>query len=190
MSCAKLREAASSLSEIAAVERRTKAALAYRGASVFLILWDALVACGAWLTQAFPGQREVIWHGIDAAGLFGSCAIAASRFREPAQEQAVLRAIAGFVVLGVYGAAWADLFAPAGHERIAVFWAALMMMGYVVAGLWQGPLFAVLGLLGTALSFAAFLLAGSWLHLWIGAIYAAGFVPGGVWLRRLGAGSS
>ena len=96
--------------------------------------------------------------------------------------------IASFLVLGAYGVAWSYLLAPAGHDRLAVFWSTLMMMGYVVAGLWRGPFFAVCGLVGTALSFAAFFFAGPWLHLWIGAIYAFGFVLGGLWLYRIGAG--
>ncbi len=180
--------AAGSLAEITAVERRTKAALAYRRASAFLVLWGALVAIGAGLNQVFPDRSEAIWYGIDAVGLLGTCAIALRRARTGAHERASWQIIASFLILGAYGVAWSYLLAPVGHDRLAVFWSTLMMMGYVVAGLWQGPFFAVCGLIGTALSFAAFFFAGSWLHVWIGVIYAVGFVLGGVWLYRLGAG--
>ncbi|MBG0808353.1 hypothetical protein IY145_03060 [Methylosinus sp. H3A] len=61
-----------------------------------------------------------------------------------------------------------------------------MMLGYVIAGLWQEPLFAVLGLVGTAMSFAAFLFAGAWLHAC--ATYVVAFVLGGFWLYRHGVG--
>lgn len=180
--------ATSSLAEIAAVERRTKAALAYRRASAFLILWGVLVAAGAGVNQVFPDRSEVIWCGVDVTGLLGTCVIALRRGHSGQQGRAGWQLIANFLVLGAYGVAWSYLLAPAGHDRLAVFWSSLMMMGYVVAGLWQGPLFAICGLIGTALSFVAFFFAGAWLHVWIGAIYAVGFVLGGLWLYRLGAG--
>lgn len=180
--------AAGSLAEIAVVERRTKAALAYRRASAFLVLWGVLVAIGAGLNQGFPERYEAIWYGVDAVGLLGTCLFAFNRARASADDRAVWQVIASFVVLGAYGVAWSNLLAPAGHDRLAVFWSTLMMMGYVVAGLWQGPLFAICGLVGTALSFAAFFFAGPWLHVWLGAIFALAFVLGGLWLYRLGAG--
>lgn len=119
-------------------------------------------------------------------GLFGTCAIALRRGRASPEERPVWRIVASFLVLGAYGVAWSYLLAPVG--RLAVFWSTLMM-DYVVAGLWQGPLFAVCGLIGTALSFVAFFfVAGPWLHAWIGMIYAVGFALGGLWLYRIGAG--
>ena len=180
--------AAGALAEVAAVERRTKAALAYRRASAFLILWGVLVTIGAGLNQAFPDQSEAIWYGVDAVGLLGTCVIAFNRARASTDERAGWRVIASFFVLGAYGVAWSHLLAPAGHDRLAVFWSTLMMMGYVVVGLWQGPLFAVCGLVGAMLSFAAFFFAGPWLHVWLGAIYGVAFVLGGFLLYRLGAG--
>ena len=182
-------QATNALAEIAAVERRTKAAVAYRRASAFLVLWGALVAVGAALNQILPDRSEVIWYGVDAIGLAGTCVIALRRrARHEALDRTGWEIIASFLVLGAYGVAWSYLLAPAGHDRLAVFWSTLMMMGYVVAGLWRGPLFAVCGLVGTALSFTAFFFAGTWLHLWIGAIYAFGFALGGLWLYRIGAG--
>lgn len=178
--------AASSLSEIAVIERRTKAALAYRRASAFFILWGVLVTIGAGLNQVFPDRSQVIWYGIDAIGVLGTCAIAFYRARASA-ERASWRIITSFLVLTAYGVAWSYLLAPAGHDRLAVFWSTLMM-GYVVAGVWQGPLFMILGLTGTAFSFAAFVFAGPWLHVWIGAVHAVAFVLVGLRLHGLGAG--
>jgi len=182
------RRATDSLAEITAVERRTKSALAYRRASAFIILWGALVAIGAGLNQLLPDRSEGIWFGVDAVGLLGTCAIALPRGRASPEERTVWRIISSFLILGAYGVVWSHLLAPAGHDRLTVFWSTLMMMGYVVAGLWQGPMFAVCGLVGTALSFVAFLFAGPWLHAWIGAIYAVCLVLGGLWLYRIGAG--
>jgi hypothetical protein len=141
-------EATGALAEIAAVERRTKAAIAYRRASAFLILWGALVTIGAALNQILPDRSEVIWYGVDAIGLVGTCLIALRRARHGALDRRGWEIIASFLVLGAYGVAWSYLLAPAGHDRLAVFWSTLMMMGYVVAGLWRGPFFAVCGLVG------------------------------------------
>jgi hypothetical protein len=180
--------AASALTEIADVERRTRAALAYRSAGAFFVLWGVLVGVGAGLDQTFSGWSGIIWPGVDAIGLAGTCAIAFHRLAGSAQAREAWRSIASFLVLGLYGLAWTYLFAPAEHERIAMFWSTLMMMGLVVAGLWRGPLFALCGLAGTALCFVAYLFGGEWFHLWIGAIYAIGVATAGVWLYQIGAG--
>ncbi len=95
--------------------------------------------------------------------------------------------VAIFLILAAYGVAWSYLLAPAGHDRIAVFWATLMMMPYVIAGLWLGPIFSICGLAGTGLCFGAFFFAGTWLHVWIGATYGACLVLAGLGLKRLGA---
>ncbi|MBG0808352.1 hypothetical protein IY145_03055 [Methylosinus sp. H3A] len=73
--------AAGSLAQIAIVERRTRAALAYRRAGAFLILWGVLVAVGAGISPAHPDQTEAIWYGVDAAGLLGTAAITLYRRR-------------------------------------------------------------------------------------------------------------
>lgn len=178
-------QALASLEEIGTVERRTRTALAYRPASAFLILWGEVVAAGALLNQAFPEASAP--NGVDATGLAGSVAIAVSRLRRGARAALNSRFVASFAVFLAYGVAWSYLPAPAGNDRIAVFWATLVMVPSVIAGLWWAPLFAFCGLIGTALSFAAFF-AGPWLHLWIGLTFGAAFVLGGLLLRRLGAG--
>jgi hypothetical protein len=184
-------EATAALTEIATVERRTRTALVYRRASAFLILWGALVAIGALLDQAFPDRSEAIWYSVDGLGLLGTCALAFRRAQNRRQaDLAALRVVASLFVLCAYGLAWSYLLAPAGHDRLAVFWSTLMMMGYVVIGVWQGPLFAILGVGGTVLSLAAYFLAGPWLHLWIGVIFVLAFVLGGLLLHHHGVGDS
>lgn len=179
-------QAVNALAEIATVERRTRAAVAYRRASTLLILWGVLVALGSGVNQVLPDRSAAIWYGTDAIGLVVTVAIALRRpWRSPATRDS-WQIFGIFLVLLTYGIAWSYLLAPVGHDRLAVFWATLMMMGCVIAGLWRGPFFAVCGLIGTALSFAAFFLAGPWLHLWIGVTYGVGFVLGGFWLRHLG----
>lgn len=184
-------QATAALAEIAAVERRTRTALVYRRSSAFLILWGALVAIGAALNQAFPDRSEAIWYSVDGVGLVGTCVLAFRRAQDARQaDPAALRVVASLFVLCAYGVAWSYLLAPAGHDRLTVFWSTLMMMGYVVIGVWQGPLFVALGVGGTVLSLATYFLAGPWLHLWIGAIFVLAFVLGGLLLYRQGAGES
>lgn len=184
-------QAAAALAEIAVVERRTRTALVYRRASAFLILWGALIAIGAALNQAFPDRSEAIWYGVDGVGLLGTCVLGFRRARDARQaDTAALRVVASLFVLCAYGVAWSYLLAPAGHDRLAVFWSTLMMMGYVVIGVWEGPLFTILGIVGTVLSLVAYFLAGPWLHLSIGAIFVLAFMLGGLLLHRQGAGDS
>ncbi|RTL80254.1 MAG: hypothetical protein EKK29_19700 [Hyphomicrobiales bacterium] len=184
-------QATAALEEIAAVERRTRNALVYRRASAFLFLWGIVVAIGAALNQAFPDRSEAIWYSVDVVGVLGTTFLAFRRAQDAHQSDlAALKIVASLFVLCAYGAVWSYLLAPAGHDRLAVFWSTLMMMGYVVIGVWQGPLFVTLGVGGTVLSLAAYFLAGCWLHLWIGGIFVLAFVLGGLLLHRQGVGES
>lgn len=179
-------QAALSLSEISEAERRTRQALDYGRASDFLILWGVVTGAAFALTQFLPGRTNEIWLGADAVGVLASVAVARwpGRRNLGARDPRLLVAVA---VLFCYGIAWSFLFAGTDPRRMAVFWATLMMCGYVMAGLWRGYALMLCGLAISALAFAGYFLAGGWFALWMAATYGGGLIAGGLWLRRVGA---
>ena len=52
-------DAATSLQDIAAVERRTREAVFYAGSSTIFIMWGALVACGYGLSELYPRSASI-----------------------------------------------------------------------------------------------------------------------------------
>ena len=77
-------EAATSLNDIADIQRRTREAMFYGGASPILILWGVLLAVGhvsTWLLDHRPPTGWV-WLGIDFFGFVATFAILFIRHRK------------------------------------------------------------------------------------------------------------
>src|SRR5215470_8030787 len=74
-------EAATSLKDIALVERRTREALFYGGSSTIFIMWGILVACGYGLTELYPRSAWIIWLAVVAVGCAATALITAIRRR-------------------------------------------------------------------------------------------------------------
>src|SRR5262245_7290152 len=100
-------EAASSLQDIATVERRTREAAFYGGSSTIFILWGVLVACGYGLMEFFPRSAGIIWLAITAVGCAATALIIALRHRARPRETRDWRFIWAMVALAAFGAAWA-----------------------------------------------------------------------------------
>src|SRR5262247_1108013 len=79
-------EAATSLRDIALVERRTREALFYSGSSTIFIMWGILVAGGYGLTELYPRSAWIIWPAVTALGCVGTASIIAIRRRARQQE--------------------------------------------------------------------------------------------------------
>src|SRR5262249_62416313 len=62
-------EAAASLQDVAAIERRTREAVFYAGSSTIFIMWGVLVACGYGLTEFYPRSAGRVWVVLTAAGV-------------------------------------------------------------------------------------------------------------------------
>src|SRR5262245_65792552 len=78
-------EAASSLKDIALVERRTREALFYAGSSAIFIMWGILVASGYGLTVLYPRSAWFIWLAVTALGCVATASIIAMRRRASSQ---------------------------------------------------------------------------------------------------------
>jgi len=72
-------------------------------------------------------------------------------------------------------------------REISLFWAVLLMAGYIIAGLWIGRFFIACGSVVILLSLAAYLWGGAWFNLWTAGLGGGSLVLGGLWLRQRGA---
>src|SRR5215472_13355301 len=75
------KEAASALGDVAAVERRTREALYYSGASIILVLWGVAWAVGHTITFAAPPLATTAWMVINIVGTVASLLIGFARSR-------------------------------------------------------------------------------------------------------------
>ena len=98
-------EAATSLHDIAAVERRTREAVFYAGSSAIFIMWGVLVACGYGLAELYPRSARIAWLVVSAVGCAATALIIARRMHARPCEARDWRIIWAMVALVVYGAA-------------------------------------------------------------------------------------
>jgi hypothetical protein len=181
------REALASLQDIAEVEKRTREALCYSGSSAIFILWGVLVACGYAASAWQPGAARLIWPCVVAIGCIATVAIAAARGRAQPREARDWRIIWALVALMVFGAGWSYVLGPVvPRHLIHAFLPSLVMLGMILAGLWIGRSFAVLGLAGLVLIFIGEQRAEPWLRLWMATVQCGTLIVGGPWLRRIG----
>ena len=178
-------DASLSLSEIDAVQKRTRRALIYSGSSTSLLIWGVLVAIGYIATHFAPGHADPVWAAIFVIGLGSGFGIRAWRARTKVQTWDS-RIHYALIVMICFGAFWVYLIPREHYREIAAFWPTLFMFGYVVAGFWLGRFFTYCGLIVTALTIVGYFWLGAWFYLWMAAVSGGGMIAGGIWLRRLG----
>jgi FtsH-binding integral membrane protein len=176
-------EAAASLSDIAAIERRTRETLVYARSSASLILWGVLVAAGYIIVFFAPELRYRPWIVVSIIGFGGSFIIHRRRSTRDSRLGELL--LVTELVLLAYGLVFQLLFWPVAPRQAAAFWPILVMLGFVIAGIWLGRFFIYCGIAVTALTLAGYFWVGDpWFSLWMAAVNGGGLIAGGLWLRR------
>jgi hypothetical protein len=177
------REAATSLSDIASIERRTRETLIYARSSASLILWGLLVGAAYVASFLEPALRYRHWIAVAVLGFTGSFLI---HYRHRARDSHLgeLLLYTELVLFG-FGFAFLLLFWPVTPRQIAAFWPLLFMLGYVIGGIWLGRFFIYCGLGVSALTLAGYFWAGPWFLPWMAVVNGGGLIAGGLWLRRL-----
>jgi hypothetical protein len=178
-------EAATSLRDIAAVEQRTREAMFYGGSSTIFIMWGVLVACGHALAGFYPRSAGITWLAVSAVGCVATAAIIALRMQARPRDSRDWRIIWATLALVVYSTVWSWLLGPiAPPPMMYVFQPSLIMLGMILAGLWLGRFFLVLGLIGLALMAIGYLQAEPWLRVWMATVQSGTFILGGLWLHK------
>jgi hypothetical protein len=173
-------QAVEALKEIEAARGRTRVALNYREGAAYLILWGVLIIAGHVLTQFAPQAARIIWIGVNAAGTAVSCAIGYTRRRETGQGRAAaLLVIALALCFGTESILW-----QATGRQISVIWAIHAGAAYMIAGLWLGRAYLILGAGVVLLSLFGYLAVEGDFNLWMAVVFGGSVLAGGLWMRR------
>jgi len=181
--------ALSALSDIETAEHRTFQALAYGISSRILILWGGITVIGYLITQFQPRTALWSWGVLDVLGFLATAAMLRGSARRMTAKQAAQtwRLFSAQVVLTVFGLLVVWLLGPLSGRQLGALWPLVIMLGYVLAGLWVGRFFVVCGVAVTILTLAGYHWSGPWFPLWMAAANGGALVLGGLWLRRVGA---
>jgi hypothetical protein len=178
------KEAAASLDDIDAIERRTRETLYYAGTSDVLILWGVLTLLGHLLTWFVPRYGAWVWPIIDVGGFLATIALVARRLPRSQWRGAGTRWVASYATLLAFGYILVVELSPLTWRQLEVFWPTVVMLGYVLAGIWIGRFFLYVGIAATGLILAGYFFLGDWFTLWLAFVMGGGFLAGGLWLRR------
>ena len=141
-------EAAASLSDIASVERRTRETVVYARSSTILVLWGVLCVLGYVFQYFQPHEARPAWITLYVLGFVGT--FISGHWRRSQHRstigQPLLYAQLAFVG---YGSVLLVLLWPVAPRQLSAFWPTLIMLGFVLMGLWLGRFFIVCGLVVT-----------------------------------------
>ena len=179
-------DAAQSLSEIAAVERRTRQTLAYARSSTAIILWGVLLVFGYTFGFAFPEFERRGWLAVIAVGFAGCGLLGYRRAPQTGRARWDQPMLFGQLVLYAYGWMFVTILWPVSPRQLNAFWPNIFMLGFALTGLWLGRAFLLLGLSVTALTLIGYFWSGAWFSLWMAVVGGGGLIAGGLWLRRMG----
>ncbi|HZB90981.1 MAG TPA: hypothetical protein VE397_06045 [Stellaceae bacterium] len=180
------KDAAASLNEVASVEERTRQAITYEHSSRQFLLWGVLVVCGYLNTFFNEDNAAAGWIAVVVIGVLGSVALRVWTPVLHSRDRRLGRRIgyAQLVLIG-FGLILLWLLWPVNHRQLNAFWPTLVMFCHVLAGLWLGAFFIVVGVSVTALIVIGYAWAGAWYPLWLAATVGGGLIVSGLWLRRL-----
>jgi hypothetical protein len=177
-------QASSALADIADIAQRVRQSRFYQHASSMLMLWGALTFGGYVLSFGMPSRAGYVWVVVLFTGVAGSVLIGAMSRKHAGVNTFNAKATAAIVLFIAFGAAWSVGVGHFTPRQLGAFWPSYFMLPYIIAGLWLGSAFVVIGTAIIALTLIGYFLAGTWFELWMALVNGGGLLLGGFWMRR------
>jgi len=179
------KEAASALSDIEDISRRVRQSRIYDRASQIMIMWGVLIVCGNLGEWTLPRHGGSIWISVNGLGVLGTVVLSMFGRRRTGVRGFDQRRLAAFLLFLAFGFFCSCTLGHFGPRQMETFWPIYFMLFYILAGLWVGNAFVVIGLAITALTLIGyFFVEGSAFLLWMAVANGGGLVLGGLWMRR------
>jgi hypothetical protein len=181
-------DAAESLDLIHQATARTRRAVLAAYAGNLLILWGLIWIAGFGAMHFSRHRGWMVFAGLDGLGIIGTLLIC-RKWPVRALAGGGISAAAGrMLVLGlvllVYAGLWVLLLRPISGILLGTFLATVVMLGYVVIGLWSGSTFMiVLGLAVTGLTLLGYFALRGYFNLWMAATGGGALLGAGLYIR-------
>jgi hypothetical protein len=177
-------QASEALADISEMTRRVRQSRIYNLASLMLIMWGALVFAGYLGSFLLPRYAGYLWAALNLAGVAGSFAISAFGYPRSGIRTFDVRMLIAFLLFFAFGFLCTGVLGHFTPRQMSTFWPIYFMLLYIIAGLWIGQAFVVIGLGISALALVGFFLMGDWFDLWMAFVDGGGLMLGGLWMRR------
>jgi hypothetical protein len=177
-------QASEALANIDEITRRVRQSRIYNLASLMLIMWGALVFAGYLGSFLLPRHAGYLWAALNLAGVAGSFAISALGYPRSGIRTFDIRMLIALLLLFAFGFLCTSVLGHFTPRQMNTFWPIYFMLLYIIAGLWVGQAFVVIGLGISALALVGYFLIGDWFDLWMAFVDGGGLMLGGLWMRR------
>jgi hypothetical protein len=177
-------QAQSALADITDIADRVRQSRFYQHASLMLMLWGALTFVGYAISFAAPARGGNAFAVVFVAGILGSVAIGAWSRRRAGVNTFDARATAAIIAFIAFGLFWSNAVGHFTPRQLGAFWPTYFMLPYVIAGLWLGRAFVLIGAAVIALTLIGYFFTGPWFELWMAFVNGGGLLLGGFWMRR------
>ncbi|OAF05127.1 hypothetical protein AYJ54_21990 [Bradyrhizobium centrolobii] len=178
------KQATDALADIEDTVRRVRQSQIYQVSSLVLLMWGVL-ACVADLAGWFwPRYGLYFWFAAYAVSAVGLVALSAYHRSKSRVRVFDGRYFLTFALIGAFGifCCYFGHFTP---RQQTAFWPIYIMLFYMMAGVWFGYAFLVIGATIIALTLIGyFYIPGLPLLLWMAAVNGGGLIVGGLWMRR------
>ncbi|MCA1525925.1 hypothetical protein [Bradyrhizobium yuanmingense] len=178
------KQASEALTNIEDTVRRVRQSRIYEVSSLALLIWGVLAFVGNISGWLWPGYGLYIWfavYGVSAVGLIALGAYHRAKSRIRVFDG---RYFLTFLLIAAFGifVCYFGQFTP---RQQTAFWPIYIMLFYMMAGVWFGYAFLVIGATIVALTLIGyFYIPGPSLLLWMAAVNGGGLTLGGLWMRR------
>jgi len=180
--------AASSLSDVERVQKRTLELVRYSYASRYQLVWGVLVALGYIAQYLRPESGISIWAAVIFAGIVGGAVFRIGRSRIRGQP-ADYRWVWGQVAVVAFGLLWTGVFTDATPRQLSALWPSFFMFWMVIFGIFFGRFYVILGLVVSVLTAIVYLWSGDLFLPCMAVIVGGALIASGLYLRRIGLGS-
>lgn len=167
--------------DVEQTETRTRHFLGYWRAGAYVQLWGAVWFCAYLASFFFPLQSGWIWLAANLAGIAGS--ILLSLVRTQAVTQNIYKGWVAFAIVMLFAVLASSLIGNK-PQALSVFWSCLFMTIYMIAGLWWGIRWTILGASLAVLIILSYLFLAPWFNLLMALLGGGGLMLGGTWLRK------
>jgi hypothetical protein len=178
------KQAASALSEIDDIVRRVRQSRIYDLASQIMIMSGMLVFAGNLANWARPRYGGYVWISVNALNVVGCAVISTFGYPRSGIRTFDVRMLIAFLLFFAFGFLCTTVLGHFTPRQMGTFWPIYFMLLYIIAGLWVGQAFVVIGLGISALALVGYFLIGDWFDLWMAFVDGGGLMLGGLWMRR------
>ncbi|RXG94861.1 hypothetical protein [Bradyrhizobium zhanjiangense] len=178
------KQASEALNDIEDTVRRVRQSQIYEVSSLALLMWGVLAFVGNISGWFWPRYGLYFWFAVYGVSAIGPIALGAYHRSKSRIRVFDGRYFLTFALIAAFGifCCYFGHFTP---RQQTVFWPIYIMLFYMMAGVWFGYAFLVIGATIIALTLIGYAyIPGLSLLLWMAVVNGGGLTLGGLWMRR------